>query len=58
MVEALSRHLPSFVVCQDVIYNLLVFQMVLLPNQIERMVRLQPVDFENVDQFQRVVSSP
>ena len=58
MVEAFSQHLPPFVVCSYMIYNSLEDQMVLLSNQIGRLVRLQHVSSENVDQLQRVVSSP
>ena len=58
VVEAFFGHLPLSVVYQVVIYTLLVSRMVLLLNQIERLVYLQHVSFENVDHVQRVVSSP
>ena len=57
MVEAFSQHLPPSTVCSCMIYNSLEDQMVLLPNQIERLVHPQHVGSENVDHAQRVVSS-
>ena len=59
VVEAsLVEDKPPSVAGSCMIYNSLVDQMVLLPNQIERLVHLQLVCFENVDHAQRVVSSP
>ena len=58
VVEAVVGHLPPSVVCSFVIYNSPEDQMVLLPNQIERLVHLQCVGSENVDHVWRVVSSP
>ena len=58
VVEAFLEDKPPSVVGSSMIYNSPVDQMVLLPNQIKRLVHLQLVGFENVDHVQRVVSSP
>ena len=58
MVEAFLEDKPPSVVGSCMIYNSLVDQMVLLPNQIERLVHLPLVGSENVDHAQGVVSSP
>ena len=56
--EAFLEDVSPSVVGSSMIYNSLADQMVLLPNQIERLVHLQLVGSENVDHAQRVVSSP
>ena len=58
MVGAFLEDVPASVVGSSMIYTSLADQMVLLPNQIERLVHLQLVGSENVDHAQRVVSSP
>ena len=58
VVEAFLENVPRCVVGSYMIYNSLEDQMVLLPNQIERLVHPQRVSSENVDHVQRVVSSP
>ena len=49
MVEAFSQYLPPSIVCSCMIYNSLEDWMVMLPNQIERLVHPPLLGSETVD---------